>query len=78
MNFGTDIAVLKYNEALKLPKFKASLARLMNREEFDYILVSHHLVAEALSEFIDKAISEGNAVLVEKENCGFCVTIWRD
>jgi len=66
----TDIEALRYNEAIELPKFKDSLDRLLNRKEFDFILTVHHLDKAELQPFIDKAITEGNAILIEKEFCG--------
>ena len=73
-----DTEALHYNEAIELPKFKASLDRLLNRKEFEFILTTHHLNIEGLPPFIDKAISEGNAILIEKEYCGYNVALWKD
>jgi hypothetical protein len=73
-----DIAVLKYNEALELPKFKASLDRLLNKPAYDFILATHHISREELQPLVDKAISEGNAVLVQREYCGYFVVLWKD
>ena len=68
---------LKYNEALNLPKFKAALNRLSNRKCFDYILDTHSVEAESLNQFVEKAVSEGNAVLIQKEWNGYSVTLWK-
>ena len=74
----TDIDALRYNEALELPKFKVSLDRLLNRKEFDFIITTHYLDKTELSAFIDKAVFEGNAVLIEKAYCGYYITLWKD
>ena len=74
----SDIEALRYNEALQLPKFKASLDRLLNKKSYDWILDCHSITAEDLSQFVDKAISEGNAILIQREYCGYMVTLWED
>jgi hypothetical protein len=74
----TNIEALRYDEAIELPKFKASLDRLLNRKEFNFILTAHHLERTELLPFIDRAITEGSAVLIEKEFCGYYVTVWKD
>ena len=74
----TDLEALKYNEALKLPKFKAALDRLLNRREFDFILTAHSVPAGQLAGFIEQVISEGNAVLIEREWNGYIVVVWKD
>jgi len=73
-----EIALLKYDEALRLPAFRASLDRLLNRRSFALILSPHSVDAEDLIPFISKAISEGNALLVEREWNGYRVTVWKD
>jgi len=82
MNEKTDIekavANIKYLEALQLPKFKRALDRLLNRKEFDYILDCQSVAPENLKQFIERAIEEGNAILVEREYNGYCVVLWKD
>ena len=74
----SEIGGLRYNEALQLPKFKASLDRLLNKKSYDLILACHSVTAEDLPQFIDKVISEGNAVLILREYCGYMVVLWKD
>jgi len=74
----STIEALRYQEALELPKFKAALDRLLNRKCFDYILDTHSVSPEELTDFVDKAICEGNAVLVQREYNGFFVVVWKD
>jgi len=74
----SEIEMLNYYEAIQLPKFKASLDRLLNRKAYDYILSIHHISPENLSQFVEKAISEGNAVLIQREWNGYMVTLWKD
>ncbi len=73
-----EIETLRYNEALELPKFKAALDRLLNRKSYDFTLACQSVTAEALPQFIDKAISEGNAILIQREHCGYMVILWKD
>ena len=70
----SDIGVLRYND--ELPKFKASLDRLVNK--YDFILSTHSITQEELPQFIDKAVREGNAILVQREYCGYMVILWKD
>ena len=74
----SDIEALRYNEALQLPRFKASLDKLLNKKSYDLILTYHSMAKEDLPQFIDKALSEGNAILIERENCGYTVMLWKD
>ena len=74
----TGIEALRYNEAVELPKFKAALDRLLNRKCFDYILDTHSVSPEKLTDFVDKAICEGDAVLIQREFDGFFVVVWKD
>ena len=74
----SEIEVLRYNEAIELPKFKANLDRLLNKKAYDWILTCHSVTAENLPQFIDKAISEGNAVLIQRECDGYMVVVWKD
>lgn len=78
MDTSETLAMLKYTEALQLPKFKASLDRLLNRRNYDSILSTHSIDQKDLLQFTEKAISEGNAVLIQREYCGYMVIIWRD
>lgn len=78
MDIEKEISILKYNEAIALPKFKASLDRLLNKTSYDLVLSCHSISAENLLQFIDKAISDGNAVLIEKEWNGYMVILWKD
>jgi len=73
----SDIEVLRYNEALQLPKFKASLDRLINKKSYDLVLACHSVTAEDLLQFVDKAIGEGNTVLIQREYCGYMVILWK-
>ena len=63
----SEIEALHYNEAVELPKFKASLDRLLNKRAYDLILSTHSITSENLSQFVEKATSEGNAVLIQRE-----------
>lgn len=74
----SGIEALCINEAVELPKFKAGLGRLLNKKAYDYILVTHSLTQQGLSSFIEKAIEEGNAVLIQREYCGYMVVLWKD
>ena len=74
----SDIEALHYNEAVELPKFKASFDRLLNKRAYDYILSTHSISSEKLPQFIEKAISEGNAVYIQREYCGYMVVLWKD
>ena len=78
MSITSEIELLRYNEAVELPRFKASLDRLLNKRAYDFILTTHSVTAEDLPQFIDKAISEGNAVLIQREYCAYMVILWRD
>jgi len=74
-----EISVMRYNEAVELPKFKASLDRLLNKPAYDSVLTTHNIPDQQdLSQFIERAISEGNVVLIEREWNGFMVILWRD
>ena len=72
------VATLKYYEACKLPKFKACLDRLLNRAEFDWLFSTHSVDAAELLPFIEKAVKEGNSVLIEHEWNGYVVILWKD
>jgi len=74
----SEIEALHYTEAVELPKFKLSLDRLLNKKSYDWILVSHSVTAEDLPQFIDKAISEGNAVLIQRQWNSYMVVVWKD
>lgn len=74
----SSIEALHYNEAIELPKFKASLNRLLNKKAYDFILSCQSVTRENLLRFVDKAISEGNAVLIEREWNGYMVIVWKD
>lgn len=74
----SDIGALHYNEAIELPKFKASLDRLLNKKAYDFILSTHSVSLENLSRFVEKAIGEGNAVFIQREYCGYMVVLWKD
>ena len=74
----SDIEALRYNEVIEIPKFKASLDRLLNKKAYDFILSVHSVTREDLPQFIDKAIGEGNAVLIQREYCGYMVILWKD
>jgi len=78
MEITEEIAILRYDEACKLPRFKASLDKLLNRREYGLILSTHSIEAEDLHPFIEKAINEGNAVLIEREWNGYMVILWKD
>jgi len=71
-------ASITYLEALQLPKFKKALDQLLNRKEFDYVLDCQSVAPENLKQFIERAIEEGNAVLIEREYNGYCVFLWKD
>jgi len=73
----SELDALQYDEALHLPKFKASLDRLLNKKAYDYILSCYSVSSENLLQFVDKAIGEGNAVLIEREWNGYMVVLWR-
>ena len=73
----TELDALKYQEALNLPKFKVALDKLLNRPGFDLILSVHSITAEGLLSFIQKAIDEGNAVLIEREYNTYMVIVWK-
>ncbi len=73
-----EIELLRVDEALQLPKFKASLDRLLNKISFDLILSCQSVATEDLPQFIEKATGEGNAVLIEREHNGYMVTLWKD
>ena len=74
----SEIEALRYNEAVELPKFKSSLDRLLNKKAYDLILTTHSIEAENLSQFVDKAISEGNTILIQREYGGYMVVLWKD
>ena len=74
----SDIEVLHYNEAIELPRFKASLDRLLNKRAYDFVLTVHDVSPESLAQFVEKAVGEGNAVLIEREWNGFMVVVWKD
>ena len=74
----TNIEALQYIEALELPKFKASLDRLLNKKAYDLVLSTYSVTAEELPQFTDKAIGEGNAVLIQREWFGYMVVCWKD
>jgi len=61
-----------------LPKFKASLDRLLNRKAYDFILSAHSVDSDNLSQFVERAVSEGNAVLIQREYHGHMVVVWKD
>lgn len=73
-----EIEMLRYYESVELPKFKASLDRLLNKKFYDLILSSHSVRKEELPQFVEKAITEGNAVLIEKGYNGYIVIVWKD
>ena len=73
-----DIEALHFNEASELPRFKASLDRLLNKKAYDFVLSTHSITREELSQFVEKALGEGNAVLLQREYCGYMAVIWKD
>lgn len=73
-----DLEDVRYLEALLLPKFEKSLERLMNRKEYETLLVCHHTDSEGLIPLVDKATTEGNAVIIQREYCGYRVIVWRN
>ena len=74
----SEIEALRYSEAVELPKFKASLDRLLNKKSYDFILSVHSLSEEELPQFAERAVSEGNAVLIQREWNGFMAIVWKD
>ena len=73
----SELDALKYDEALNLPKFKASLDRLLNRKAYDNILSCQSVSSENLLQFIEKATDEGNSILIEQEWNGYMVVLWK-
>ncbi|KKL07249.1 hypothetical protein LCGC14_2587880, partial [marine sediment metagenome] len=55
----STVEALHYNEAVELPKFKASLDRLLNKKAYDFILTTHSISTEILSQFVGRATLEG-------------------
>lgn len=74
----SNIEALRYDEAVSLPKFKASLDRLLDKKAYDFILTVHSISSEDLSRFVERAVGEGNAVLIQREWNGYEVIIWKD
>lgn len=74
----SDIEELRHNEAIELPKFQVSLDRLLNKKSYDFILSAHSVTKEELPCFIERAVTEGNAILVQREYCGYMVVVWKD
>ncbi len=68
---------MRFCETTQLPKFKKSLNRLLNRRDYDQILTCHSIPSEDLPAFIQQSLNEGNAILIEPEYCGYCVTVWK-
>ena len=78
MEIESDIEMLRHNEAVELPKFKESLDRLLNKKSYNFILTTRSVTVENLPQFIDKSISEGNAVLIQRDYLGYMVDLWKD
>ncbi len=78
MNITEEIALMWHDEVVELPKFKDSLDRLLNKRAYNFILTTHSIEAEDLSQFVGKATDEGNAVLIQREHNGYMVTLWKD
>lgn len=74
----TELEALRYNEAMQLPKFRASLERLLNKEAYVSILSVQSLTPAQLPQFVEKALSEGNAVMIQREWGGYMVILWKD
>jgi len=66
------------NEAVELPKFKASLDRLLNKRAYDSIFSVHSITLEDLPRFVEKAVNEGNALLIQREWNTYMVVVWKD
>lgn len=73
-----SVETLRYEEMAELPTFKEGLDRLLNRKKYDFILTAQSIEREALTGFVEKAIGEGNAVLIQREWNGYMVVVWRD
>lgn len=78
MTLTEEIALMHYVQAVELPRFKARLNRLLNEDAYDAILTTHSIEASDLCQLIEKAVSEGNAVLIQRELNGFMVVLWKD
>ena len=74
----SEIEALRYNEMIELPKFKAGLDRLVNKRIYNSVLSTHGVNPEDLLPFVEIAISEGNAVLIQREWNGYTIIVWKD
>ena len=74
----SDIEALRYDEAVSLPKFKASLDRLLDKKAYNFILTVHSISLEDLLGFVERTTSEGNVVLIQKGYNGYMVIVWKD
>ena len=72
----SEIKVLRHNA--ELPEFKKALDRVLNKRAFDFILFPHSISKEELPQFVEKAVAEGNAVLIQREWNGYLVIVWKD
>ncbi len=66
----------KYDEALHLPKFAASLERLINK--YSGVMSEHHVGKDALLPLLEQVTTEGNDFIVQWEYCGYVVMVWHD
>jgi len=73
-----ELEALAYDEMVKLPKFRASLERLLNKKAYMFLFTVHSITKEDLPQFIERATNEGNAVLIQHEHCGYMVVLWKD
>ena len=79
MNHLGDVEAMRYAETFELPKFKASLDRLLSKCAYDAILTTiHDIEISGLGQLVERATREGNAVLIERGYNGFAVTLWKD
>lgn len=74
----SEMEALRYDEVVKLPEFKNGLDRLLNKKAYDLILSTHSISPKDLSQFVEKAVSEGNAILIQQEWNGYMVIVWKD
>ena len=68
---------VKYIEALALPKLDRSIDRLVTK--YWSIMNEYHITSLGSAlELIEKALEEGNSVLIRHDFIGYYIEVWKD
>ena len=71
------IAKINYDEALKYPHFVKSLDNVLCK--YQSIITDHHVKnINELNVIVNKALEEGNGILIIPEYCGYIISVWKE